>query len=592
MGWLVTSALGPNPNLDDFDAHSHVTTSTGRPGDISRFGVLEEPGTRPGILDDFEANDGKPLKHHQGEPSVSGALADLHNAVTSKIKSWNPYFAKSSYHPYSSTNRTTSKASGKTPPLRLDGESVKEGMKDEDRLGARVRIGKGTVLFNGNDFWERCIRTHEQHDRNHGYRLHVLRQELMDDVWSKPAYVLSLLLRELAKPKSERLDWLFWVDSDTIIMNPYIPIETFLPPPGTEFDDVYMMFSMDWNGLNNGVFPIRVNQWAVNLFSAIVAYRQFNPDVPLQFRDQSAMNNLIQERQFAKHILQAPQRWFNAYQGEHNETLQPFQVRRGDLLVHFAGVFPREERMQFWLERAEQHLEEWEVPVKSTSYPEEAKEFWRQQKGIRHERARKLQLVLDEAIHLMASTDQRLLDYGDRLAEEQKANIGQQRETLKRILEQENTKDDQVKIEEGIRVLTESTQPLTAVITEANRVILQSAHKAIFAAEKDLIEGGFGEGRNSPELDEIAERVQNLKAIIMTPEATWNRQELIATMNALTEASARRQENLGGAITAQQNEVVAQTSTADAEVAVSSMEPTTPTEPTTLTEPETAPTPA
>lgn len=84
----------------------------------------------------------------------------------------------------------------------------------------------------------------------------------MDDVWSKPAYILSLLLRELAKPESERLEWLFWVDvdADTIILNPHLPIDVFLPPPGSEFDDINLMYSSDWNGLNNGVFPVRVCQ--------------------------------------------------------------------------------------------------------------------------------------------------------------------------------------------------------------------------------------------------------------------------------------------------------------------------------------------
>ncbi|EMC91082.1 glycosyltransferase family 34 protein, partial [Baudoinia panamericana UAMH 10762] len=256
------------------------------------------------------------------------------------------------------------------------GEDVRDGVSEEDRLGARTRVGKCTIVFNGNSWWERALRTHEEHDKIQGYRLYVLRQNLLDDVWSKPAYVLSLLLREMAKPENERLEWLLWFDVDTIILNPYIPLETFLPPVGTEFDDIHLMYSNDWNGLNNGVFPVRVNQWSVQLFSAILSYRYYRPEASLQFRDQSAMDALMHEPKFSKHIVQAPQRWFNAYQGEHNETLAPFQIRRGDLLVHFAGVPGRESRMQYWLERAEQHLDDWEIAVKSTSYPQEARDFW------------------------------------------------------------------------------------------------------------------------------------------------------------------------------------------------------------------------
>ncbi|KAF2767441.1 hypothetical protein EJ03DRAFT_315872, partial [Teratosphaeria nubilosa] len=302
-------------------------------------------------------------------PSVSEALSDLHHAVTSKLQSWNPYNSPTLPPPPTTSNTTTTFTT-------TAGEQIQDGLPEPERLGARTRIGKCTILFNGNSYWERAIRTHEAHDRLHGYRLHVLRQKLLDDVWDKPAYILSLLLRELSKPESERLEWLFWVDADTVILNPYIPIEVFLPPAGEEFEDVHLVYSADWNGLNNGIFPIRVTQWSVELLSAVVAYRYYRPDEPLLFRDQTAMWTLMQEAKFAKNIVNAPQRWFNAYQGEHNETLAPFQIRRGDLLVHFAGVPEREKRMGIWLDRAEQHLEDWEVPLKSTSYLGEAREFW------------------------------------------------------------------------------------------------------------------------------------------------------------------------------------------------------------------------
>ena len=253
--------------------------------DLTGFGSNRAHSKRPGIIgngeeedEKVESDDGKKPK----EPSVSGALADLHHAVSDKIQSWNPYFVKSSHETGTGpVNETTSNLNKTT--AGLSGESIKDGISEDERLGARTRIGKCTILFSGNSFWERCVRTHEQHDKVHGYRLHILRQQLMDDVWSKPAYILSLLLRELSKPESERLDWLFWVDADTVIMNPYVPIETFLPPPGTEFDDIYLMYSNDWNGLNNGVFPIRVNQWAVQLFAAIVSFRHFKPEDHLVF---------------------------------------------------------------------------------------------------------------------------------------------------------------------------------------------------------------------------------------------------------------------------------------------------------------------
>ena len=464
LGFMVTSALGPG---GDVDADVHSAPFEGVMNDPSGFGMQYEQKKRPGIIgsetEEEKEDNETSLRIGGKKPTVGGALADLHHAVSDKIQSWNPYFVKPAGHKDDDgASNNTSKYTGlkdKNTTL-MAGESVKDGISEEDRLGARIRIGKATVLFSGNMFWERCIRTHERHDKEHGYRLYVLRQQLIDDVWSKPAYILSLLLREMSKHQSERLDWLFWVDADTIILNPYIPIETFLPPPGTEFDDIYLMYSNDWNGLNNGVFPIRVNEWSVQLFAAIVSYRHFKPEDPLVFRDQSAMNALMQEPEYAKHIMQAPQRWFNAYQGEHNETLQPFQVRRGDLLVHFAGVPAREERMQYWLERAEQHLDDWEVPVKSTSYIQEAWDFWNEQKEIRKSKTVQVEEAIGRANKLLFSTDNNLNDYGDRLDEDNKAKITQYRELLKGIIEQESTKHNLEKIDEATKNLLSNTGAL------------------------------------------------------------------------------------------------------------------------------------
>ncbi|KAK3681525.1 hypothetical protein LTR37_020868 [Vermiconidia calcicola] len=549
LGWMVTSTLGPDVDVADAQFGDYDTSSAGVLSDPSGFGTHSQKESRPGIIgsgDEDDTNDGEDHRHGTlKEPSISGALAELHHAVSDKFQSWNPYFAKSAHRrPGGSVNKTAStEDTTNGTAILLAGETVKDGVSEEERLGARTRIGKCTILFSGNSFWERCIRTHEQHDKVHGYRLHVLRQQLMDDVWSKPAYILGLLLREMAKPESERLDWLFWADADTVILNPNIPIETFLPPPG-DFDDIYLMYSNDWNGLNNGVFPIRVNQWAVHLFSAIVSYRHFKPEDPLVFRDQSAMNSLMQEPEFAKHIVQAPQRWFNAYQGEHNETLQPFQIRRGDLLVHFAGVPAREERMGYWLDRAEQHLDDWEVPVKSTSYPQEARDFWNEQRELRKNKQVKADETRDQVSKFLTKIDQRLNDYGDRVDEEQKGKIVAARKALQDTFDQEQTRYDVEKLELAMEILSAASVSLDAAVTDANKLLLQSAHEAIFAGEKDLLEGGFSQGSSSPEMEQVSTAVKNLKTLVMAPEEFWNRHDLTSATNVVTEARAKLQEQL------------------------------------------------
>lgn len=549
MGWMLTTALGPAAHdVTAADMLSYDVASSAISNSPASYGELRSrPQMQPGILGEDAPEDElglPPGSTNAKEPSVTGALAELHHAVKGKLQTWSPYYIKPLPVPGNALNRTGSDGSGvlNTTAPDLTGEAVTDGISEDAMLGAKTRIGKCTILFNGNSYWERAIRTHERHDREHGYRLHVLRQHLMDDVWSKPAYILSLLLRELSKPESERLEWLFWVDADTIILNPYIPIDVFLPPAGSQFEDVHLMYSNDWNGLNNGVFPVRVNQWSVKLFSAITSFRHYRPDADLVFRDQSAMDMLMKEPEFANNIVQAPQRWFNAYQGEHNETLAPFQIRRGDILVHFAGVPNREERMGYWLDRAEQHLDDWEVPVKSTSYMQEVKDFWIQQANTRRD---KQQLVAEQVSisrEMFDKITKALADYGDRLEEETKVELKEKHEALRSRLESVETSADVEKMREAVQGLELAAAPLKEVIDQAQKVMLTSAHEAIFGGEKDLLEGGFNNGVSTPELARISETIKHLKELVMVPQEHWDRQQIAGATNDVTSARAARQE--------------------------------------------------
>ena len=70
-------------------------------------------------------------------------------------------------------------------------------------------IGKVTILFHGRDpTYIRAIQTHQAHNRRHGYPLLALRHAILDGIWSKPAYLLAVLLEELRKPDGQRLKWL------------------------------------------------------------------------------------------------------------------------------------------------------------------------------------------------------------------------------------------------------------------------------------------------------------------------------------------------------------------------------------------------
>jgi hypothetical protein len=491
---------------------------------------------------------------HTKEPSVKGALSDLHHAVSDKLQAWRSYATKtnttSSGLLSASSGALSRLLNSSTSDPLAPGEYITDGIPEDQLLGARTRIGKCTVLFdgdgNGNSYWERALRSHEDHDALHGYRLHVLRQQVLDDVWSKPAYVLSLLLRELSKPESERLEWLFWADADTVILNPYVPLEIFLPPRKPEFEETYLLYANDWNGfLNNGVFLVKVNQWAVKFFSAIVSYRHYKPKEKLAFRDQGAMGKVMKEPYFVNSVVQAPQRWFNAYQGEHNETLAPFQIRKGDLLVHFAGVPDREQRMGYWLDRAEHHLEDWEVPVKSTSYPQEREDFWEGLTRGRQGQKEELEEAKKKDVALLDSMQAQLAEYGARLSLGDREAINQQRAAVDRVMGDKELKDNLDRLNEEIGRLEETAKPLAQAVKNSHKVLLNAAHDAIFAGEKDLLDANYAADPSDADLQVVENGIARLKGLVMAPQSEWKKPTITAATNSLTEARAKVKEKLG-----------------------------------------------
>ncbi|EEP82914.1 predicted protein [Uncinocarpus reesii 1704] len=163
-----------------------------------------------------------------------------------------------------------------------------------------------------------------------------------------------------------------------------MPLETFLPPP--HLATIHILLSKDWNGVNNGVFFIRVHQWSVNLLIAAAAYPHLKPDVELFWYDQSAMSSLFKEnKQFTQSVVYCPLRWFNAYMRAPNgvdpnpDSPAHLQVQPGDLLVHFPGTPAAKlnDTMEPYLTIAEAHRTEWEVPVEKTGYIEETQLFWK-----------------------------------------------------------------------------------------------------------------------------------------------------------------------------------------------------------------------
>ncbi|KAI9761304.1 MAG: Xanthine phosphoribosyltransferase 1 [Chaenotheca gracillima] len=260
--------------------------------------------------------------------------------------------------------------------------------------GRSSSIAKVTMLYGKyNEAYHRALQGQAAHTQKHRYPLFALEQELVDGLWSKPSYMLHILLVELQKPEEERLKWIFWFDADVIITNPNVPLEVFLPPE-KGFEHINILTTVDHKGLNDGVFFMRVCNWSAKLMASVVAVQFLRPEVKLKYAEQSAMEHLIDNEQiFHAPTLIVPQRWFNAYMGPRftngtvfpNRRIKGNSVKDGDVLVHFAGHGEtKQERMLALLNALDDPVEreKWEVPFEETGLRKEVRDFWAEQRRI------------------------------------------------------------------------------------------------------------------------------------------------------------------------------------------------------------------
>ncbi|KAF2253621.1 glycosyltransferase family 34 protein [Trematosphaeria pertusa] len=257
---------------------------------------------------------------------------------------------------------------------------------------SRTRISTVSVTYGERkEHIQKALQTHIIHNIIHGNDMHVMCNPIVDDLWNKPAFILSVLLEQMLLPPEERYEWLFWADRDTIILDQCRPTSSFLPPEGSDSgaDTPNLVVTSDANGLNNGVFLLRVSDWAIELFEDILAFRFYNPDADLRFTEQSAMENVIRMDRFINNVAMVPQEWFNGYPNsefgpekfrDRNNTmgLEDFQVRRGDFIVHFAGPWDKDEPMLEWERVIRNMTNVWEMNKVQRHLDGDVQAFWRE----------------------------------------------------------------------------------------------------------------------------------------------------------------------------------------------------------------------
>lgn len=167
---------------------------------------------------------------------------------------------------------------------------------------------------------------------------------------------------------------------DTVILNPRISLELYLPPSNRT--DIHFLASNDRNGLNAGLFFMRVSEWSVLYLSSIVAWPTQHAGQKLIFGEQSAMQDETSKKEiFTKGFQQIPRHWINSYGSlefdGHITGDERSVIRPGDFVLHLPGP-AKTFRPWFdqYLDIAEQHDPKWELDPEAIGIAQEAKDFW------------------------------------------------------------------------------------------------------------------------------------------------------------------------------------------------------------------------
>ena len=80
------------------------------------------------------------------------------------------------------------------------------------------RIAKVSMLYGDNKLYERALESHIRHGEQWGYPTYIKRQNEYCGYWNKPTFMIQQVAQELAKPESQRAEWLMYVPTTLPIL--------------------------------------------------------------------------------------------------------------------------------------------------------------------------------------------------------------------------------------------------------------------------------------------------------------------------------------------------------------------------------------
>lgn len=178
----------------------------------------------------------------------------------------------------------------------------------------------------------------------HGYAYHVITDATTRGI--DPDWVRMLDIKA-ALDQNPNIDWVVWIDCDTLITNFNIKLEDILDP------NYHFMVSTYWNGMNIGVFAVQNTeqgrQWVQTVIDRHDQY------IHHYWRAQGCMIDMTKEAPYKDWVKIVPQRTWNSAcfsDGCHKDaptTLDTLgtdgQWQPGDFLMHWPGQ-PNHFRMQ------------------------------------------------------------------------------------------------------------------------------------------------------------------------------------------------------------------------------------------------------
>lgn len=139
-----------------------------------------------------------------------------------------------------------------------------------------------------------------------------------------------------ALEKSKDGDWVWFMGSDTLIMNMAISVHEML----AEYNDANLVIAKDVNGINNDSFFVRSTYAGMQFVSRAI------DACPNRSDDQEAMRFEMMDMSYGLKVKCVSQKLFNAYKyDEYQYGPQPDGTwEPGDLVLHLPGL-PMERRM-------------------------------------------------------------------------------------------------------------------------------------------------------------------------------------------------------------------------------------------------------